>query len=216
MTSVAPSILSADFSAMGEACELLEQNGADYIHCDVMDGCFVEQITFGHKMVAAVKKHTLLPLDVHLMIVEPEKHLKKFCEAGSDIITLHYEAIKHNVNECAEIIKSHGVKFGISVKPGTDVKEIEKYLPVADLVLIMSVEPGKGGQKFMDSALDKIAFCKKYKDDYNPRLLIEVDGGINEETGKLCADAGADILVAGSYVFKTEDMKKAIASLKQL
>lgn len=214
MTKVAPSILSADFANMGIECERLEKAGADYIHCDVMDGCFVPQITFGHKMVAAVNKHTELPLDVHLMIVEPENHIESFCDAGSDILTLHYEVIRGKELECIKMIKDKGVKAGLSIKPGTAVEEIESLLPELDLVLIMSVEPGKGGQKFMESAIDKIAFCKKFKDESGSDLLIEVDGGINMDTGKMCVDAGADILVAGSYIFKAENMEETILSLR--
>ena len=200
MTSVSPSILSADFANMGEECKRLETFGADYIHCDVMDGSFVNQITFGQKMVAAVKRNTSLPLDVHLMIVEPQRHIESFCDAGSSIVTLHYEAVKNSVKR----------------KPGTDIREIEEYFCLLDLVLIMSVEPGKGGQSFMYNSLDKIRYCKNYKDVNSTDMLIEVDGGINDKTGRRCVDAGADILVAGSYVFNGKDMKEAIASLKKL
>ncbi len=216
MTSVSPSILSADFANMGEECKRLETFGADYIHCDVMDGSFVNQITFGQKMVAAVKRNTSLPLDVHLMIVEPQRHIESFCDAGSSIVTLHYEAVKNSVKSCIKLIKEKGVKAGLSVKPGTDIREIEEYFCLLDLVLIMSVEPGKGGQSFMDNSLDKIRYCKNYKDVNSTDMLIEVDGGINDKTGRRCVDAGADILVAGSYVFNGKDMKEAIASLKKL
>ncbi|MBQ9624680.1 MAG: ribulose-phosphate 3-epimerase [Clostridia bacterium] len=216
MIKVSPSLLSADFANMENACKMLEQAGADYIHCDVMDGSFVSQITFGEKMVAAVKNCSNLPLDVHLMIVNPMEHIESFAKAGSSIITVHYEALKDKTEACIKAIKALGVKAGLSVKPNTDIMEIEKYLPMLDLVLIMSVEPGKGGQSFMDSALVKIEFCKKYKTANNLDLLIEVDGGINDKTGELCAKAGVDVLVAGSYVFKGKDIKGAISSLKAL
>lgn len=216
MIKVSPSLLSADFANMENACKMLEQAKADYIHCDVMDGSFVSQITFGEKMVAAVKNCSTLPLDVHLMIVNPIKHIESFAKAGSSIITVHYEALMEKTEACINAIKDLGVKAGLSVKPNTDIEEIEKYLPMLDLVLIMSVEPGKGGQEFLESALRKIEFCKKIKDEKKLDLLIEVDGGINAETGKLCAKAGVDVLVAGSYIFKGKDIKGAIDSLKIL
>lgn len=215
MTKVSPSILSANFAEMGNACEMLEKYNADYVHCDVMDGVFVGQITFGSAMVKALKNYTKLPLDVHLMIVNPLKHIESFVNAGSDIITFHYEAVEDSLEVIREI-KKYGVKAGISIKPNTPPEVLENILPEVDLVLIMSVEPGKGGQKFMPSALDKIKYCADFAKEHNKELLIEVDGGINAETGKQCVDNGANVLVAGSYVFKAEDMAKAIESLATL
>ncbi len=214
MIKVSPSILSADFANMERDCKQLEENGADYIHCDVMDGSFVPQITFGTKMVAAVKKISSLPLDVHLMIKEPMKHIESFYKAGSDLLTIHYEA--DSSEEIINYIKSFGIKAGISIKPNTDVTALEDLLPLVDLVLIMSVEPGKGGQSFLNSALEKIAYIKEYSLKHNKDLIIEVDGGINFETGKLCVDSGANTLVSGSFIFKADDMKTCIEGLKSL
>lgn len=215
MTKVSPSILSADFASMGEACHELETYGADYIHCDVMDGTFVDQITFGHKMIKDIKRITKIQLDVHLMIVNPLKHVENFAKAGSSIITLHYETLD-NVEEAINTVKNLGVKVGLSIKPGTAVEVLKNFLPFLDLVLIMSVEPGKGGQGFMDSALDKVAYCREYAQKSGRDIMIEVDGGINEETGRLCVDMGANLLVAGSYIFGAESRKLAIDSLKNL
>lgn len=216
MIKVSPSVLSADFSNMGQACKDLEKCGCDFIHCDVMDGCFVEQITFGHKMIKDIHKTTSLPLDVHLMIVDPLKHLDNFCNAGSSIITLHYESVKDGVQNAIEEVKSRGVKVGLSIKPDTPVNVLDEYLPLLDLVLVMSVEPGKGGQSFLESAVDKISYLHQYNMRTGSNLIIEVDGGINCVTGKKCVDAGANLLVAGSYIFNSSSMKDAVASLKSL
>ena len=216
MIKVAPSILSADFAAMGQACQKLEQAGADYIHCDVMDGGFVHQITFGNKMVSACKHYTQLPMDVHLMINNPMEHVETFYEAGADIITVHFEAEQTRLFEIIHKVKSLGAKCGLSINPATPVSVLEPYLSQIDLVLIMSVVPGWAGQSFMPEVLSKIEFCSQYARKNDRDLLIEVDGGINGQTASLCADAGANMLVAGSYIFGAKDMRKAIEGLQTL
>lgn len=216
MIKVAPSILSADFAAMGQACEKLEQAGADYIHCDVMDGSFVHQITFGNKMVDALKKHTKLPMDVHLMINNPIEHLETFFESGADIITVHYEAEQRRLFEIIERVKKLGAKCGVSINPATPASVLDPYLSMIDLILVMSVVPGWGGQAFMPEVLEKVKYFSDYAKDNNKELIIEVDGGINGETGKLCVENGANLLVAGSFVFNAQDMSIPIKELQSL
>ena len=208
---IAPSILSSDFANLESEIKRLEENGADWVHVDVMDGHFVPNITIGAPVVKALKKVTSIPLDVHLMIDNPEKYIKDFALAGSEYITFHYEATKEKTTEVIELIKSFGIKVGISIKPKTKVEEIKDYIPLVDLVLVMTVEPGFGGQKFMPDCADKITDIKKYAND---KLIIEVDGGINAQTAKYCKNLGVNALVAGNYVFTAENMKEAIASLR--
>lgn len=208
---IAPSILSSDFANLETEIKRLQQNGADWVHVDVMDGHFVPNLTIGAPVVKAVNKVCDLPLDVHLMIDNPAKYVKDFALAGSDIITFHYEATKEKTFEVINIIKSYGVKVGLSIKPKTCVNEIKQYLDMVDLVLVMTVEPGFGGQKFMQDCADKIAEIKAYA---NKDIIVEVDGGINAQTAQYCKKLGADALVAGSYVFSSENMEEAIASLR--
>lgn len=208
---IAPSILSSDFANLETEIKRLQQNGADWVHVDVMDGHFVPNLTIGAPVVKAVNKVCDLPLDVHLMIDNPAKYVKDFALAGSDIITFHYEATKEKTFEVINIIKSYGVKVGLSIKPKTCVNEIKQYLDMIDLVLVMTVEPGFGGQKFMQDCADKIAEIKAYA---NKDIIVEVDGGINAQTAQYCKKLGADALVAGSYVFSNENMEEAIASLR--
>ncbi len=208
---IAPSILSSDFANLETELKKLEQNGADWVHIDVMDGHFVPNLTIGAPVVKALRKVTKLPLDVHLMIDNPQKYIKDFALAGSDYITFHYEAVKDNVEEVIELIKSYNIKAGISIKPKTTVNEIAKYIDKVDMVLVMTVEPGFGGQKFMNDCAEKISQIKKI---IQKNLIIEVDGGINEETAKYCKALGANALVAGHYVYSMSDMKKAINSLR--
>ncbi len=211
MIKVAPSILAADFSAMGEAAENLEKAGADMIHCDIMDGAFVPNISFGPDMVKAIKKHTSLPLDVHLMIEKPERYIDEFVAAGADYITVHYEATVHP-HRVLSYIKSKGVKAGIVYNPGTSVESLEYLIDNTDMVLLMSVNPGFGGQKFIPKTVDKI---KKVKEIIGERdVLLEVDGGVTEENAHLCKEAGANVLVAGSSVFKAADMHCAIEHIR--
>lgn len=207
---IAPSILSSDFANLESEIKRLEENGADWVHVDVMDGHFVPNLTIGAPVVKALKKVTSIPLDVHLMIDNPEKYIKDFALAGSDYITFHYEATKEKTIEVIELIKSFGIKVGISIKPKTSVKEIEKYISLVDLVLIMTVEPGFGGQKFMPDCANKIKEVKTISKE----VIIEVDGGINAQTADYCKKLGVNALVAGNYVFTAENMKEAIASLR--
>ncbi len=211
---IAPSILSADFSKMGEEIRSLQANGADVIHCDVMDGVFVNNITFGIKMVEDIRKHTSLPLDCHLMIVHPEKYVERFAKAGADIITVHYEACQDNLKEVLQLIKSTGVKCGAVINPDTPVEKIASVIPLCDMVLIMSVFPGFGGQKFIPEALDKLRAVKKIVEDCGKDIDIEIDGGVTTENVHLVKEAGANVVVAGSAVFKAADRAAAIAALK--
>ena len=211
---VAPSILSADFAKMGEEVEKITACGADMIHCDVMDGIFVPNITFGPKMVKDIRKHTSLPLDVHLMIVEPIKYVKEFVSAGADYITVHYEACS-DVKKTLEEIKSYGVKSGLVISPDTAADVVEEFLPMCDMVLVMSVYPGFGGQKFIPASIDKLIKISSMIKKVNPSIRLEIDGGINAETASAVIKAGADTLVAGSAVFGASDCKQAILDIKQ-
>ena len=212
---IAPSILSADFSRMGEEVLSLEQNGADLVHCDVMDGVFVNNITFGIKMVEDLRKITKLPLDCHLMIVHPEKYVERFAKAGADIITVHYEACQDNLKEVLTLIKSTGVKCGAVINPDTPVEKIADVIPLCDMVLVMSVFPGFGGQKFIPEALDKLREVKKIVDNLGKEIDIQIDGGVTAENVEEIKAAGANVIVAGSAVFKAPDRKKMIEELKK-
>ena len=219
-TKIAPSILSADFSRMGEAIRLCEAGGADLIHCDVMDGSFVEPITFGGQMVKNIRPLTKLPLDVHLMIEHPKTQIKFFAEAGADIITVHCEAcakISPNyLKETLELLKSYGVKCGAVVNPDVPVEELFPVFPLCDMVLLMSVFPGYGGQKFIPSVLEKIKSAREYAQTIGkPDMDIEVDGGINAQTAPLAISAGANVLVAGSALFGAPDFAAAVKNLRQ-
>ena len=211
---IAPSILSADFSKMGEEVESLEKCGADVVHCDVMDGVFVNNITFGIKMVEDLRKITSLPLDCHLMIVHPEKYVERFAKAGADIITVHYEACQNNLKEVLELIKSTGVKCGAVINPDTPVEKIADVIPLCDMVLVMSVFPGFGGQKFIVGALDKLRQVKEIVSACGKEIDIEIDGGVTEENVQAIKDAGANVIVAGSTVFKAQNRAEIIARLK--
>ena len=211
---IAPSILSANFAKMGDEVRRLEQNGADIVHCDVMDGVFVNNITFGIKMVEDLRKITTLPLDCHLMIVHPEKYVERFAEAGADIITVHYEACKDNLKEVLTLIKNAGVKCGAVINPDTPVEKIKDVIPMCDMVLVMSVFPGFGGQKFIREALDKLREVKAIVDACGKEIDIQIDGGVSEQNVAEVKAAGANVIVAGSAVFKAENMAEAIAQLK--
>lgn len=209
---ISPSILSADFANLERDIQLVENNDADWIHVDVMDGHFVPNITIGIPVVKSIKKVTKLPLDVHLMIENPEKYIKDFANAGADILTFHYEAVKkENIKNLISEIKELGVKAGLSIKPKTQPEEILEFLQDLNLVLVMTVEPGFGGQKFMEDCAEKIKLIKQHAPE---NLYIQVDGGINAQTGKICTEFGANSLVAGSYIYKAENIKEAISSLK--
>lgn len=214
---IAPSILSADFSKLGDEIRLVENLGADYLHFDVMDGHFVPNISFGVPVLESISRIHDMVNDVHIMISEPKEYIKKFAAAGADIITFHYEACADDeeVREVIDLIHSYGVKAGLSIKPKTPVEVLDPFLKDLDLVLIMSVEPGFGGQSFIPDALTKISYLRYLIDSQDYDCLIEVDGGINEKTGHMCAEAGVDILVAGSYLFGKADIKERMESLKQ-
>jgi len=210
MTKVAPSILSADFSRLGEEVKNISDAGAHYIHIDVMDGNFVPNITFGPPVIKSVRKYTDKVFDVHLMIEKPDRYIKNFVDAGADIIVVHAEACIH-LHRVIQEIKSYGVKAGVSLNPHTPVETIKHLIPELDMVLIMSVNPGFGGQSFIPFSVDKIKEVR----NLSKTVDIQVDGGINEETGRLCVEAGATVLVAGSYVFNG-DYKEKIDSLAKL
>lgn len=209
---ISPSILSADFANLERDVKLVEDNGADWIHVDVMDGHFVPNITIGIPVVKSLKKVASKPLDVHLMIENPEKYIEDFAKAGADIITFHYEAVKEeNIEEICKKIQSLGCKAGISIKPKTNQEALLPYLKFVDMVLVMTVEPGFGGQEFMHYCAQKIPTIRQNGAE---DLIIQVDGGINNITSKICVSLGANSLVAGSYIYKSNDVKKAIESLR--
>ena len=208
---IAPSILSADFANLGKEIQLLDNSGCDYIHIDIMDGHFVPNLTIGPDVISSIRSLTKKIFDVHLMIDPVKEFIPNFINAGADIITIHHE-IEEDVFECIELIKKFGKKAGISIKPKTDANEIEKYLDLVDLILIMTVEPGFGGQKFITSQINKIKEIKKIVS--NKKIEIEVDGGINEITAKQVIDAGANVLVSGSTIFKYKDYAEIIEVLR--
>ncbi|WP_026692076.1 ribulose-phosphate 3-epimerase [Peribacillus kribbensis] len=214
MVKIAPSILSADFSKLGEEIKDVEKGGADIIHVDVMDGRFVPNITIGPLIVDAIRPITKLPLDVHLMIEDPDNYIEAFAKAGADYISVHVEGCRH-LHRTIQLIKSYGVKAGVVLNPATPVESIQHVIQDVDLVLIMSVNPGFGGQKFIDNSLKKIRQVKEMGDSIgHTSLEIEVDGGVNEQTAKLCIEAGANVLVAGSAVYNNPDRAKAIKALR--
>jgi ribulose-phosphate 3-epimerase len=213
MIKISPSILSADFAKLGEEIQAIEKAGADYIHIDVMDGAFVPNITIGNEVVKALRKTTALPFDVHLMINNPDLHVKAFAESGADIITIHSEASIH-LDRSVELIKSLGKKVGVSLVPSTHENALDYVLEKLDLILVMTVNPGFGGQKFLTSQLKKIEALRAKIEKSGKKIELQVDGGINQETAKTVVNAGADVLVSGSFIFKSGDYSKAILSLR--
>jgi ribulose-phosphate 3-epimerase len=213
MVKIAPSILSADFARLGEEIKDVEAGGADYIHVDVMDGHYVPNITIGPLVVEAIRPITHLPLDVHLMIEQPDQYIEAFARAGANYITVHVEACTH-LHRTIQLIKSYGVKAGVVLNPATPAEMVKPILEDVDMVLLMTVNPGFGGQNFISSVLPKITAIRQWADEKGQDLEIEVDGGVNEETAQLCVEAGANVLVAGSAVFNQKDRAKAIAALR--
>lgn len=209
---VAPSVLSADFLHLGRDIEMLNGSAAQWIHLDVMDGRFVPNISFGLPIVSAVRSITDKVCDVHLMIEEPEKYIEAFGRAGADVLTLHYEATRH-LHRAMQMVRDAGMKAGVVLNPATPVELLQDVLPYLDLVLLMSVNPGFGGQKFIPRILDKTVRLRRMIDEGGYEVLIEVDGGVNATTGRALVEAGADVLVAGSYVFGADDPLAAIRSL---
>ena len=215
MIKVSPSILSADFVNLERDIRALTPAGADYVHIDVMDGNFVPNISIGIPVVAAIRGITDLTLDVHLMIDRPVRYVERFCKAGADILTIHIEAdTMENTLEALRIIRACGVKAAISVKPKTPAEAVLPYLELCDLILVMTVEPGFGGQSFMADMMPKVAKIRSYIDEKNPACELEVDGGVNVQTAKICTSAGANVLVAGSAFFKAEDKAAFVQAVK--
>lgn len=214
MVKIAPSILSANFLKLGEEIKAAEEAGADMLHVDIMDGHFVPNITFGPFIVAAIRKITSLPLDVHLMIEEPETYLRDFIKAGADYITVHLEASVH-LHRTIQWIKEGGVKAGVSLNPATPVWSLEDILPDINLALLMSVNPGFGGQEFIPQVIEKIRTLKSFIYEKGLSTLVEVDGGINLDNAKNVASAGADILVMGSAFFNSKDYKEIMKRVKE-
>jgi len=212
---ISPSVLSCDFANVQRDVEMINNSEADWFHVDVMDGVFVPNISFGFPVIAAINKHAKKPLDVHIMIVNPDQFVEEFAKVGTAILTVHYEACTH-LHRTIQLIKSHGMKAGVALNPHTNIELLEDVINELDLVLIMSVNPGFGGQNFIEGAIDKVRKLKALIERKNANVIIEVDGGVNLETGARLVEAGADALVAGSFVFNSSNPTQTIADLKAL
>lgn len=214
-TKIAPSLLAADFGNLQRDVEMVNQSEADWHHIDIMDGVFVPNISYGMPVVKAISNYATKPLDVHLMIVDPDRYISTFAELGATILTVHYEACTH-LHRTLQAIKLAGMKAGVALNPHTNVQLLEDTLPDIDLVLLMSVNPGFGGQSFIENTYKKVKALKAMIQQQNTNTLIEVDGGVTQANAKALVDAGADVLVAGSFVFKSTNPKQTIATLKEI
>ncbi len=212
-TKIAPSILAADFGNLSRDCEIVNKSNADWFHLDVMDGLFVPNISFGMPIVSSIRKMTKKPLDVHLMIIEPERYIDKFVEIGSDILTVHIEATSE-MDRILDRIKESSIKSGIAINPDTPINKLEDYINRVDLVCLMGVHAGFGGQKFIEKTFDRLIELKSLINSKDSSAVIEIDGGVDNTNSKKLKSLGADILVAGSYIFKSSDINRAIDSLK--
>lgn len=211
---IAPSLLASDFANLQQEIEMVNQSDADWFHLDIMDGVFVPNISFGMPVIEAIAKHAKKPLDTHLMIVDPDRYIQTFGDLGVDHLTVHYEACPH-LHRTLQAIKAEGMKAGVAINPHTSVNLLEDTIQDIDIVLVMSVNPGFGGQSFIENTYQKVADLKELINRKNAKTLIEIDGGVNAENAKKLVDHGADVLVAGSFVFKSEDPTATIKELKE-